>query len=50
MFAETEGIVLDNVYTGKAAAGLIEYTRRGLLSPDENIVFIHTGGTPEIFE
>jgi D-cysteine desulfhydrase family pyridoxal phosphate-dependent enzyme len=50
MFAQMEGIVLDNVYVGKAAAGLIEYAHRGFFSPDENIVFIHTGGTPEMFE
>jgi len=49
-FAEKEGIVLDNVYTGKAAAGLLDYAKRGLFSPNENVVFIHTGGTVEIFE
>ena len=49
-FAEKEGIVLDNVYTGKAAAGLLDYAKRGLFSPNENVIFIHTGGTVEIFE
>jgi len=50
MFAQMEGIILDNVYTGKAAAGLLEYARRGLFSQQENVAFIHTGGAPEIFE
>jgi D-cysteine desulfhydrase family pyridoxal phosphate-dependent enzyme len=50
LFAQMEGIVLDNVYTGKAAAGLLEYARRGFISSHENVVFIHTGGLPEIFE
>lgn len=49
-FAEKEGIVLDNVYTGKAAAGLLDYAKRGLFSPNENVVFIHAGGSVEIFE
>jgi D-cysteine desulfhydrase family pyridoxal phosphate-dependent enzyme len=50
LFAHNEGIVLDNVYTGKAASGLIDYARRDLFHPDENICFIHTGGTVELFE
>jgi D-cysteine desulfhydrase family pyridoxal phosphate-dependent enzyme len=50
LFAHNEGIVLDNVYTGKAAAGLIDYSRRELFKPEENICFIHTGGTIELFE
>ncbi len=49
-FAEKEGIVLDNVYTGKAASGLLDYAKRGLFSPNENIIFLHTGGTVEIFK
>ena len=44
MFAVTEGILLDDVYTGKAAAGLIHYARHDLLEEDENTLFIHTGG------
>jgi L-cysteate sulfo-lyase len=50
LFAQHEGIVLDNVYTGKAAAGLIDYTKRELFHSQENICFIHTGGTIELFE
>jgi D-cysteine desulfhydrase family pyridoxal phosphate-dependent enzyme len=50
LFAQQEGILLDNVYTGKAAAGLMDYAKRGLFLPDMNICFIHTGGTVELFE
>jgi D-cysteine desulfhydrase family pyridoxal phosphate-dependent enzyme len=49
LFAEREGIVLDYVYTGKAVAGLLDYTKRGLFSAHENVLFIHTGGNVEMF-
>ncbi|MDI6766974.1 MAG: D-cysteine desulfhydrase family protein [Bacteroidota bacterium] len=49
-FAEKEGIVLDHVYTGKAAAGLIDYAKQKIFKPKENILFIHTGGNVEMFE
>lgn len=49
MFARLEGILLDPVYTGKAAAGLIDLIRRGTFRKDENILFIHTGGSPALF-
>jgi len=49
LFAQTEGIFLDPVYTGKAAAGMIDHIRRGLIDAGETIVFLHTGGTPGLF-
>lgn len=49
LLAQTEGILLDPVYTAKAMAGLIHDVRRGLYKPDETVVFIHTGGTPAVF-
>ncbi|MEZ5383009.1 MAG: D-cysteine desulfhydrase family protein [Microthrixaceae bacterium] len=49
LFARTEGILLDPVYTGKAAAGLIDVVRRGLIGDDERVVFLHTGGSPGLF-
>jgi len=49
LFAKTEGLILDPVYTGKAAAALIDHVRSGLLRDDEVVVFVHTGGTPAIF-
>lgn len=44
LFARTEGIVLDPVYTGKAAAALVAGIRAG-----ETTVFVHTGGVPAVF-
>jgi D-cysteine desulfhydrase len=42
--AETEGLVFDPVYTGKAFHGMIEEIRGGRLKDCKNIVFVHTGG------
>ncbi|HEX6356573.1 pyridoxal-phosphate dependent enzyme [Actinophytocola sp.] len=44
LFARTEGIVLDPVYTGKAAAALVTGVR-----PGETVVFVHTGGVPAVY-
>ena len=49
LFAETEGILLDPVYTGKAAAGLVDQVRQGLYGRDDTIVFIHSGGVPGLY-
>ena len=49
MFAELEGILLDPVYSGKGAAGLIDYCRKGRFGKDERIVFLHTGGSVGLF-
>lgn len=47
--AETEGILLDPVYTGRAYYGMMDHIRRGLLMPGSNILFWHTGGLPSTF-
>lgn len=49
LFASLEGILLDPVYTGKAAAGLIDLVRRGRFERDENVLFVHTGGSPALY-
>ena len=49
MFAELEGILLDPVYSGKGAAGLIDYVRKGIFKKGERIVFLHTGGSVALF-
>jgi len=49
LVAETEGILLDPVYTGKAMVGLIDLVKQGHFGKRENVVFIHTGGLPAIF-
>ena len=49
MTARLEGILLDPVYSGKAMAGLIARVRDGRYRPDENVVFLHSGGMPALF-
>lgn len=49
LFARTEGILLDPVYTGKAAAGLIDLVRQGKFPPGSNVIFLHTGGAPSLY-
>ena len=49
MLAKIEGILLDPVYTGKAMAGLIDLSRKGVIKKDENVLFVHTGGSPALF-
>ena len=47
--ARSDGVVLDPVYTGKAWVGLSDLMKTGFVSQNENVVFIHTGGTPALF-
>jgi D-cysteine desulfhydrase len=49
MFARLEGVLLDPVYTGKAAAGLIALARRKHLKQNSRVLFVHTGGAPSLF-
>jgi D-cysteine desulfhydrase len=49
LLARHEGVLLDPVYTGKAMAGLIGLVRRGHFQPGENVLFLHTGGSPALF-
>jgi D-cysteine desulfhydrase family pyridoxal phosphate-dependent enzyme len=49
LFARHEAILLDPVYTGRAAAGLIDLIRQGFFKPEEKVLFWHTGGTPALF-
>jgi D-cysteine desulfhydrase family pyridoxal phosphate-dependent enzyme len=49
LFATTEGLLLDPVYTGRAAAGLLDLIRQGLFQAGESVLFWHTGGTPALF-
>ncbi|HSE16394.1 MAG TPA: D-cysteine desulfhydrase family protein [Pyrinomonadaceae bacterium] len=44
LFAATEGILLDPVYTSKVAAGLIAYCRAGRFRKTDRVLFWHTGG------
>ena len=49
LLARTEGILLDPVYSGKGMAGLIDLIRQGRFAKDENVVFLHTGGSVALF-
>jgi D-cysteine desulfhydrase len=49
LFASYEGLLLDPVYTGRAAAGMIDLIRKGLFKKDETVLFWHTGGQPALF-
>ena len=49
LFARHEGLLLDPVYTGRAAAGLIDLIRKGFFKKEETILFWHTGGQPALF-
>ena len=49
MLARLEGILMDPVYTGKAMAGLIDLVRKGYFRPEENVLFVHTGGSPALY-
>ena len=49
MMAQTEGILLDPVYTGKAVAGLIDLSRQGYFKKSEKVLFVHTGGSPGLY-
>lgn len=48
-FARYEGILLDPVYTGRAAAGMFDLINKGVIPSNSSVLFWHTGGTPAIF-
>ncbi len=49
LFARKDGLLLDPVYTGRAAAGLIDLARKGFFASGSPVLFWHTGGTPALF-
>lgn len=49
LFAQTEAILLDPVYSGKAAAGLIDLIRKDHFPPGAKVLFLHTGGSPALY-
>lgn len=49
LFAREEALLLDPVYTGRAAAGMIDLIRKRFFNDDDNILFWHTGGAPALF-
>ena len=49
MTAQTEGILVDPVYTGRAMGGLIDMIRSGKIKKTDSVLFWHTGGAPALF-
>lgn len=49
LLAQTESILLDPVYSGKAMAGLIDLVRNDHFEPGANVLFLHTGGSPALY-
>jgi len=49
MFAKLEAILLDPVYSGKGAAGMIDLIRKGHFKSEDKLVFLHTGGSAALF-
>jgi L-cysteate sulfo-lyase len=49
LLARLEGLLFDPVYSGKALAGMIDLIGKGEFGRNENLLFIHTGGTAGLF-
>ncbi|PIC95373.1 D-cysteine desulfhydrase [Sporosarcina sp. P26b] len=49
LLAEKESVFIDPVYTGKGMSGLIDLIKNNVFKPEDNVLFIHTGGAPALF-
>jgi D-cysteine desulfhydrase family pyridoxal phosphate-dependent enzyme len=49
LFAESEGLLLDPVYTGRAAGGMVDLVKNGYFKKSDKVLFWHTGGQPALF-
>jgi len=49
LLARLEGLLFDPVYSGKGMAGMLDLIGKGHFDKDDNIVFIHTGGSVGLF-
>jgi len=49
LLARQEGLLFDPVYSGKGLAGMIDLVKQGHFTQEQNIVFIHTGGSAGLF-
>jgi len=49
IFAEYEGLLLDPVYTGRAAGGFLDLITKGFFNKSDRVLFWHTGGQPALF-
>jgi L-cysteate sulfo-lyase len=46
--AESEGVILDPVYTGKCMSAMLAMLKEDRLDSPNDVVFLHTGGAPAI--
>ncbi len=49
LLAQTEGLLIDPVYTASAAACMIDLCRKQYFKKGETVVFVHTGGVAGLF-
>lgn len=49
LMAQTEGILLDPVYSGKMASGFLAHHAAGRWSEGQQILLLHSGGIPALF-
>ncbi len=49
LLAETEGIFVDPVYTGRALGGMMDMIKKGEFTSGDSVLFWHTGGSPALF-
>jgi 1-aminocyclopropane-1-carboxylate deaminase/D-cysteine desulfhydrase-like pyridoxal-dependent ACC family enzyme len=49
LLAQSEGILIDPVYTSKAMVKLIADIQSGQLGKQAPVIFVHTGGAPALF-
>lgn len=49
LFSKIEGLLLDPVYTGRAAGGMLDLICKGFFKKDETVLFWHTGGSTALF-
>jgi 1-aminocyclopropane-1-carboxylate deaminase/D-cysteine desulfhydrase-like pyridoxal-dependent ACC family enzyme len=47
--ARREGVLLDSTYTAKGMSGAIDLIEKGVIPRGSRVVFVHTGGTPELY-
>lgn len=49
LMAQTEGFLLDPVYSGKAFAGMLSRLRKGNFNAKNNVLFVMTGGAAGLY-
>lgn len=49
LLAREEGILMDPVYSGKTIDGMMDLIEKRKFKKSQNILFIHTGGSPALF-